>query len=228
MSTAGAVPWSRSRLPWVSAWAPPPSAPARPSPWRRPATARRRTGHEHRPRATPVTGLTVTSGTTPEPFTGKVLGVLQDGIAPDLDMVMVQLVAPTRPRSTVDRVTASGRACPARRSTTRTAPDRRRRLRPVLGSLAGRRRHAVRGHGRLPADRQPAKVQVGDRRGAHHRAALGRHRRRRPTEGFSQLPMPTGVSGVSNRPPQPGGEPPQGPRVAPEEHLPDGCGRDGR
>src|SRR6476619_6661414 len=41
-----------------------------------------------------VTALSVTSGTTPQQFTGKVLGVLQDGIAPDLDMVMVKINAP--------------------------------------------------------------------------------------------------------------------------------------
>ncbi len=38
-----------------------------------------------------VHGLTVTSGTTPQRFTGNVLGVLRDGIAPGLDMIMVQL-----------------------------------------------------------------------------------------------------------------------------------------
>ena len=38
-----------------------------------------------------VTGLTVTQGTAPEGFEGEVLGVLQDGIAPGLDMVMVRL-----------------------------------------------------------------------------------------------------------------------------------------
>ena len=42
-------------------------------------------------RGMPVHGLTVTHGTTPRRFTGKVLGVLQDGIAPGLDMVMVRL-----------------------------------------------------------------------------------------------------------------------------------------
>ncbi|MBA2446311.1 MAG: hypothetical protein H0V49_13420 [Nocardioidaceae bacterium] len=38
-----------------------------------------------------VHGLTVTSGTTPDTFNGEVLGVLDDGIAPGLDMIMVQL-----------------------------------------------------------------------------------------------------------------------------------------
>jgi hypothetical protein len=36
-------------------------------------------------------GLTVTSGTKPDRFQGTVLGVLQDGIAPGLDMIMVKL-----------------------------------------------------------------------------------------------------------------------------------------
>ncbi|MGI8900976.1 MAG: hypothetical protein ACR2HA_08595 [Nocardioides sp.] len=47
----------------------------------------------------PVHGLTVSAGTTPGAFTGKVLGVLQDGIVPGLDMIMVRLSSPE-----VDRV----------------------------------------------------------------------------------------------------------------------------
>jgi hypothetical protein len=39
-------------------------------------------------------GLTVTSGTTPTGFTGEVLGVLRDGIAPGLDMVLARLSSP--------------------------------------------------------------------------------------------------------------------------------------
>lgn len=38
-----------------------------------------------------VDGLTVTKGAIPEGFTGEVLGVIDDGIAADLDMVMVEL-----------------------------------------------------------------------------------------------------------------------------------------
>lgn len=41
-----------------------------------------------------VTGLTVSKGTTPDGFTGEVLGVLDDGIGPDLDMVLVRLDSP--------------------------------------------------------------------------------------------------------------------------------------
>ena len=41
-----------------------------------------------------VEGLTVTKGTTPTEFTGKVIGVLDDGIAPGLDMIMMELDSP--------------------------------------------------------------------------------------------------------------------------------------
>lgn len=47
----------------------------------------------------PVNGLTVSSGNTPDAFTGQVLGVLTDGIAPGLDMIMVRLTSPE-----IDRV----------------------------------------------------------------------------------------------------------------------------
>ncbi|GAB3262626.1 SpoIVB peptidase S55 domain-containing protein [Nocardioides dilutus] len=41
-----------------------------------------------------VDGLTVSQGVTPDPFTGEVIGVLNDGIAPGLDMVIVDLDSP--------------------------------------------------------------------------------------------------------------------------------------
>jgi SpoIVB peptidase S55 len=40
------------------------------------------------------TGYTVSSGTTPEPFTARVIGVLRDGIAPGLDMIIVETDSP--------------------------------------------------------------------------------------------------------------------------------------
>src|SRR5689334_2374467 len=42
-----------------------------------------------------VTGLTVTQGTDPSSgaFTGKIIGVLKDGIEPGVDMVMAQLTS---------------------------------------------------------------------------------------------------------------------------------------
>ena len=47
----------------------------------------------------PVTGLTVTKGTDPDSFAGQVVGVLENGIAPGVDMILVDLDSPT-----VDRV----------------------------------------------------------------------------------------------------------------------------
>lgn len=47
----------------------------------------------------PVTGLTVSEGTQPGPFSGEVLGVIHDGIAPGVDMIMARLTSPE-----IDRV----------------------------------------------------------------------------------------------------------------------------
>lgn len=41
-----------------------------------------------------VTGLTVAKGVTPASFTGEIIGVLDDGIAPGLDMVIAELDSP--------------------------------------------------------------------------------------------------------------------------------------
>lgn len=41
-----------------------------------------------------VTGLTVSKGTTAEQFTGEILGVITDGIGPDLDMIVAELTSP--------------------------------------------------------------------------------------------------------------------------------------
>ncbi|MBD8870267.1 hypothetical protein [Nocardioides donggukensis] len=42
-----------------------------------------------------VTGLTVTRGSTPEEFTGTHLGIIEDGIAPGVDMILARLSSPT-------------------------------------------------------------------------------------------------------------------------------------
>ena len=47
----------------------------------------------------PVHGLTVSNGTTPEGFAGSVVGVLKDGIAPGMDLILVRLTSPE-----IDRV----------------------------------------------------------------------------------------------------------------------------
>ena len=47
----------------------------------------------------PVSGLTVTSGTDPDSFGGTVVGVLENGIGPGVDMILVDLTS-----DTIDRV----------------------------------------------------------------------------------------------------------------------------
>jgi len=44
-------------------------------------------------RGDPVNGLTVSSGRDPDGFKGEVLGVIKDGIAPGLDMIMAELTS---------------------------------------------------------------------------------------------------------------------------------------
>src|SRR3954452_2508018 len=45
-----------------------------------------------------ASGLTVSRGTEPEPFQARVLGVLTDGIAPDVDMILIEADSPALDR----------------------------------------------------------------------------------------------------------------------------------
>lgn len=47
----------------------------------------------------PATGLTVEKGTVPDPFTATVLGVVENGIAPDLDLIIVDTDSPAIQRA---------------------------------------------------------------------------------------------------------------------------------
>jgi hypothetical protein len=145
----------------------------------------------------PVTGLTVTgvgSSTTPEPFTGEVLGIIDDGIAPDLDMVMMRLSSPE-----IDRV---GGIWQGMSGSPVYGPD---------GELVGAVAYGlafgpspVAGVtpfvdmasylGTAPADR----IDVGAR-AARVIAANSDVTAAQAERGFAQLPMPTGVSGVGQR-----------------------------
>ncbi|NEE02865.1 SpoIVB peptidase S55 domain-containing protein [Phytoactinopolyspora halotolerans] len=46
-----------------------------------------------------LSGLTVESGTDPEPFEATVIGILDDGIAPDVDMILVEAESPAIERA---------------------------------------------------------------------------------------------------------------------------------
>ena len=147
----------------------------------------------------PVTGLTVSRGTTPEPFTGSVLGVLDDGIAPGVDMILVDLTS-----AEIDRVggiwAGHVRVAGVRRG---RAPARRGRLRPDLGELAGRRSDAGRGDAATP--RRPGHRRGCPRAGAAPAADGARRRRDRAASraqaeaGLSRLTVPVAVSGCPAR-----------------------------
>ena len=156
------------------------------------------------PRAYPVADLDagrhrqrahrVPRAPTPDGFTGEVLGVLEDGIAPerrhDHDGAR-----PHRRSTAVGGIWQGMSGSPVYADDGRA--HRRRRLRPVLRPVAGRRRHAVRGHGRLPRRRAPpGKVEVG--KGIAAKIAANTDVTAAEAEqGFTQLQMPFGVSGLS-------------------------------
>ncbi len=141
----------------------------------------------------PVEGLTVSKGTTPEPFTGEVVGVLQDGIAPGLDMVIMDLSSPE-----IDRV---GGIWAGMSGSPVYADDGR-----LIGAVAyGLAFGASPVAGITPfedmddylaaADR-PGKIKVG--KGLADTIARGSDvSARQAAQGFTQLPMALGVSGLS-------------------------------
>ena len=140
----------------------------------------------------PVDGLTVTRGTVPETFTGEVLGVLDDGIAVDLDMVMVELDMPE-----LDRVhgiwqgmsgspvyAADGRLIGAVAYGLAWGPS------PIAGVTPFEEMDDYLGTA------APARIAV-DRRTARTIAARTEVTAAQAQEGFTQLKMPLGVSGLS-------------------------------
>lgn len=141
-----------------------------------------------------VEGLTVSEGTTPEPFTGEILGVIDDGIAPGLDMVMARLSS-----AEVDRVgiwqgmsgspvyAEDGRLIGAVAYGLSWGPSQVAGITPFedmddyLG-VAG----------------APMTVQVGDR-AARAIAADSDVTAAQASQGFSQLPMPMAFSGLTQK-----------------------------
>lgn len=140
-----------------------------------------------------VRGLTVTKGTAPEAFTGEVLGVLDDGIAVDLDMVMVELDMPEfaatkgiwQGMSGSPVYAADGRLIGAVAYGLAYGPS------PIAGvtpfeDMAGY----------LGAD-AAGKVEV-DRDAAREVARRSEVSAADAREGFVQLRMPMGISGLSS------------------------------
>lgn len=142
-----------------------------------------------------VEGLTVDSGVTPEPFSGEVLGVLESGIAPGLDMIIMELDSPAIQDAKGIWQGMSGS--------------------PVYDATDGRLIGAVAyglAYGPSPiagitpfedmddylatAAGRPGRVEVGktmaQRIAAHSDATAAQ-----AAQGLRQLPMPLGVSGLS-------------------------------
>jgi len=142
-----------------------------------------------------VTAMSVTSGTTPQEFDGQVLGVLQDGIAPDLDMIMVEITAPDPDKiggiwqgmSGSPVYAANGEVIGAIAYGLSWGPSWIAGVTPFADM-----------DDYMTAAATPAKVKVSDAQ-ARTIARNSDVTRTQAEEGFSQLPMPTGVSGVSNR-----------------------------
>lgn len=137
-----------------------------------------------------VTGLTVTKGTTPESFTGEVLGVYDDGIAPGLDMVMVEVDMPEVEEAGIWQgmsgspvYAADGRLIGAIAYGLSYGPS------PVAGVTPFEEMDEY------FTGENATEVAVGDgtARKIARRTDVSRAEAR---QGFEQLPMPVGVSGV--------------------------------
>lgn len=143
-------------------------------------------------RGMPVNGLTVSEGTTPEGFTGEVLGVLDDGIAPGLDMVIADLESPA--------IDAAGGIWQGMSGSPVYADDGR-----LIGAVAyglAWGGSPVAGitpfeemDGYLGAPSAAPRVAIGDRM-ARRIAAETDVTTRQAAQGLRHLPMPTGVNGV--------------------------------
>lgn len=146
-----------------------------------------------------VTGLTVTSGTEPTGFSGTVLGVIEDGIAPGLDMVMAELESPELDRtggiwqgmSGSPVYAEDGRLIGAVAYGLAYGPSPIAGITPFAEMddyLADGGSDATPG-GRVAVRGADAQV-VADQAGISRAEAL---------QGFRELPMPLGVNGVSPR-----------------------------
>lgn len=142
-----------------------------------------------------VTGRTVTRGTTPTGFTGEVLGVLEDGIAPGVDMVMVDLDS-----EELDRV---GGIWQGMSGSPVYAEDGR-----LIGAVAyGLSEGPSPIAGVTPFEQMddylgttapPRSVRLGDKDARTVAARTGMSRAE-AARGFSELATPIGVSGLSPR-----------------------------
>ncbi|MDP3968457.1 MAG: SpoIVB peptidase S55 domain-containing protein [Nocardioides sp.] len=143
-----------------------------------------------------VDGLTVTSGSEPTGFSGTIKGVIVDGIAPGVDMVMADLTSPE-----IDRVggiwqgmsgspvyAGDGRLVGAVAYGLSWGPS------PVAGiTPAAAMYDLLEGGGPAPAEQVDVPP---EQRPALRESGASK---RQVDSGYRQLPMPVGVSGLSPR-----------------------------
>lgn len=133
-------------------------------------------------RGAAVTGLTVSEGTTPEGFTGEVLGVLDDGIAPGVDMVMVRLSSSEIERAGIWQGMSGSPVY---------AEDGR-----LIGAVGyGLAMGSSPVAGVTPFEQMDDYLETGTGTGTTP-AEVVVDRQARATRRFEQLPMPLGVAGV--------------------------------
>lgn len=151
-----------------------------------------------------VHGLTVTSGTQPDKFQGNVLGVLNDGIAPGIDMIMVQLRGSqiTDAKGNVDKgiwygmsgspvYDAQGRLLGAVSYGFSASPSDVAGLTPGPAMMK-----LINGS---PAKAAGAAKVALPNTTAHRLVASGALTSTQASGGLKQLPMPISVSGLSQR-----------------------------
>ncbi len=147
-----------------------------------------------------LNGLTVsgaTSATTPEPFTGTVIGVLQDGIAPGMDLIMTRLSSPE-----IDRVggiwqgmsgspvyATDGRLVGAVAYGLSYGPS------PVAGLTPAADMEALLHHAKARTAKGSTRAAIPTRI-AHALVTSGSATRREVGGGMTQLRLPFGVSGL--------------------------------
>lgn len=142
-----------------------------------------------------VTGLTVDDGTTPEAFTGEVIGTLDDGIAVGLDMIMVELDSEAIQRAggiwqgmSGSPVYVGDQLVGAVAYGLSWGPS------PIAGVTPFSEMDDYLGRS---APRPAAKVAVSDGE-ARTIARESDVSRSQASQGFSQLPVPMGVTGMSS------------------------------
>ncbi|HTW14103.1 MAG TPA: SpoIVB peptidase S55 domain-containing protein [Nocardioides sp.] len=142
----------------------------------------------------PVTGDTVVRGTTPTGFTGEILGVVEDGIGPDVPMIMAELDMPEFDRtggiwqgmSGSPVYAANGELIGAVAYGLAVGPS------PIAGITPFELMDDY-----LPAA-APRRVAVG-KATARTLAARAGISTDQASRGFRELPMPMGVTGVTAR-----------------------------